>query len=177
MNVKPGALIVAGLVASGFLGYWIGRGQTSVELQPSLPVSNPVSAPERNYDPGDHYVDHVVDGDSVWLRKDDRLIEVRLLRVDTPERDEAGYKEASEELQRLVGDESSIRLEFEEERTDEHGRTLAYLFVEGRNINVDMVRSGWSPFFDRYGRGKYASEFEAAQAEARRDRRGIWANR
>jgi micrococcal nuclease len=97
--------------------------------------------------------------------------------VDTPEQDEFGYKQSTDELQRQLGDESAIRLEFEEERLDPHGRTLAYLFVDGKNVNVEMVRSGWSPFFDRYGKGRYQAEFEAAEQEARQARIGIWSNR
>jgi hypothetical protein len=40
---------------------------------------------------------------------------------------------------------------------------LAYLFVEGTNVNVEMVRQGWSPFWTKYGRGRYAADFEAAE--------------
>jgi micrococcal nuclease len=177
MVVKPATLIVATL-AVGAVGFFLGRGcQPNLAPLRTAQMSSPVSAPEANYDPGDYYLDHIVDGDTVWVRKGSDLTNVRLLRVDAPERDENGYAEATQELQRLLGDESSIRLEFEEEPKDEHGRTLAYLFVEGRNVNVDLVRSGWSAFFDRYGRGKYAKEFVAAEAEARRERRGIWSNR
>ena len=136
----------------------------------------PISA-EVDYSPGDHYVDHIVDGDTLWLRKGDKTLKVRLLRVDTPELGEFGFDEAKAELQRQLGDESAIRLEFEEERTDEHGRTLAYLIIDGKNVNVEMVRSGWSPYFDRYGKGKYEAQFRDAQNNAKREQLGIWSNR
>jgi micrococcal nuclease len=132
---------------------------------------------ETDYSPGDHYVDHVVDGDTLWLRKNDKTIKVRLLRVDAPELGEFGFDEAKDELQRQLGDESAIRLEFEEERTDVHGRTLAYLIIDGKNVNVEMVRSGWSPYFDRYGKGRYEAQFADAQSHAKSERLGIWGNR
>lgn len=139
------------------------------------PITN---APiEPNYAPGDYYVDHIVDGDTLWLRKDNETIKVRLLRVDAPETDEFGYKDATDELQHQVGDESKIQLEFEEERKDGFGRTLAYLFVDGKNVNLEMVRTGWSPYFDRYGKGRYRDLFEDAEEEAKRNKTGVWAGR
>ena len=143
------------------------------------PSSPSVDAPndEARYRPGEYYVDQIVDGDTVWLRKGDERIKVRLLRIDAPESNEFGYREATEELQRQLGDESAVSLEFENEREDEHGRTLAYIFVEGKNVNLAMVQSGWSPFYERYGRGKYASEFRSAEQAAKRERLGLWSNR
>ena len=148
--------------------------QDSRAVEPSKP---PAISSAATYAPGDYYVDHVVDGDTLWLRKDGVLTKVRLLRVDAPESNEFGYREATQELERQLGDESSIKLEFEEERADEFGRLLAYVFVEGKNVNVALVRSGWSPYFTRYGRGKYQSDFRQAESEARKEKLGIWANR
>lgn len=145
--------------------------------QPDPAPQPDIAAPAANYEPGDYYVDHVVDGDTLWVRRQNERLKVRLLRVDAPELNEFGFREATDELERQLGDESAIRLEFEEERLDPHGRTLAYLFIEGKNVNVAMVRSGWSPFFDRYGRGRYAQEFRQAQQEAKKDRLGVWSNR
>jgi micrococcal nuclease len=155
----------------------ISVGCRNASTEAAAPSFQPSAGSEANYQPGDYHVDHVVDGDTVWLRKGNSTVKVRLLRVDAPELNELGFQEATEELRRQIGDESSVHLEFEEERLDPHGRTLAYLFVDGKNVNVAMVASGWSPFFDRYGRGKYASEFRAAEKAAKSDDLGIWANR
>ena len=176
MRASP-ALFVVALVIVGAAGFLMGKGCQPPTPPAATVQTQPVASPGANYNPGDYYLDHVVDGDTIWVRKGSDTLNVRLLRVDTPEMDDIGYQEATKELQRLLGDESTIRLEFEEELKDDHGRTLAYLFVEGRNINVEMVRTGWSPYFDRYGRGKYARDFEAAESEARRARRGMWAQR
>jgi len=57
---------------------------------------------------------------------------------------------------------------------DIYGRILGYVWVDGTNINVEIVRAGWSPFWTKYGAGKYADEFRAAEAEAREQGRGLW---
>ena len=119
-------------------------------------------------------VTHVVDGDTLDIERGRRRVRVRLLRVDTPERDEPGYEEATRQLARKVLGKRVV-LEFENERKDPYNRELAYVYLDGQNINVEMVRSGWSPFFDRYGVGKYADDFRAAEREAKRAKRGLWA--
>jgi len=42
---------------------------------------------------------------------------------------------------------------------------LTYLVVGGVNVNVNvkMVRQGWSDFETKYGKGRFAGEFEAAE--------------
>jgi micrococcal nuclease len=140
-------------------------------------AGSPKPSIEPDYSPGDHYVDQLVDGETLWLRKGNEMVEVRLLGVDAPNGGDFGFKEAILELQRQLGDESAIRLEHEEVRKDDKGKTLAYLFIDGRNVNVEMVRSGWAKYFDGLGEGRYRADFRKAAEEAKRGGLGIWANR
>lgn len=120
----------------------------------------------------------VADGDTVLARWRGAAEWIRLLRIDTPERREAGYGSARDALVGLVkGGEATLIFEEEgvQER-DAYGRILAYLFIDGRNINIEMVRLGWSRFWTRYGEGKFAPSFRRAETEARRDRNGLWAS-
>ena len=94
----------------------------------------------------------VIDGDTLVARPASgggRAQKVRLLRVDTPERDEAGYREAARALASLLG-KGDIRLEDEvpgRRRRGNYGRLLAYVFVGDLNVNVELVRLGWSRFW------------------------------
>ncbi|HOE13139.1 MAG TPA: thermonuclease family protein [bacterium] len=118
----------------------------------------------------------IVDGDTLDVRYQDRTERIRMLCINTPERNHRGYEEATDALRRLVEDKS-VRLEFEipgKEKRDVYGRLLAYLFLGNFNVNVEMVRQGWTKYYTKYGRGKYAAQFEAAEQEARSARRGIW---
>ena len=125
---------------------------------------------------GEAEVFFVADGDTVRARWEGRREWFRLLRIDTPEKDEEGYRESSRELALMVG-ERIVSVVFEvpgvAER-DDYGRLLAYLVADGRNVNVEMVRAGWSPFWTRYGKGRFAGEFRRAEAEAREAGRGLW---
>lgn len=112
----------------------------------------------------------VVDGDTIHYKGQC----IRLLRINTPERGEPGFGEAKAHLESLL--RGKLRLEYEGRRKDRYGRELCYIWCRGKNVNVEMVRAGWSPFWTKYGEGKYAKEFREAEAEAKREGRGIWKN-
>ena len=132
-------------------------------------------------------VTRVVDGDTIRVLYRGTDESVRLLRIDTPERGQPGFEEATAALRRLVGGREVV-LEFETpgvEERDRYGRLLAYVFpvvgdtaavarlstgrlggTDSMNVNVEMVRLGHSRFWTEYGRGRYACDFEAAEREA-----------
>ena len=105
------------------------------------------------------------------------MLTVRLLNIDTPERSELFYHEASSALAQLIGGED-IYLAFEaagQPTLGKYGRLLAYLYdPEGRNLNLEMVRLGWTPFYTKYGTGRLAVSFAEAHLDAYVSRRGIW---
>jgi hypothetical protein len=76
-----------------------------------------------------------------------------------------------------------IRLERDHpaEIRDRYQRYLAYAFVNKNgtwvNYNVESVRAGMGPYFPKYGQSRrFHAEFVAAQEEARKAKRGIWAD-
>jgi endonuclease YncB( thermonuclease family) len=111
----------------------------------------------------------VVDGDTIKVEYKGQEVSVRLLRINTPERGQPGYREATEELRKLIPGFGPVNLEFEKgkEERDRYGRLLAYVWFGGRNLNVEMVKRGHSKFWTKYGKGKYAAEFETAEKEAK----------
>jgi endonuclease YncB( thermonuclease family) len=45
-----------------------------------------------------------------------------------------------------------------------YGRLLAYVFVDGQNLNLDLVRQGLPPYYTKYGKSeKYDAEFRTAE--------------
>lgn len=121
-------------------------------------------------------VQRVIDGDTFVTRNGTR---VRLIGVDTPETYggiECFGPEASAFTERhLEGDR--VGLEFDLDRTDRYGRTLAYIHdmsFPGRIYNWVLVRRG-------YGLAKFYSPnyrhqqlFAQAQQKAAIENRGLW---
>jgi len=149
---------------------------------PACPECPEADGPaEDRTPPNEWFVLHVTDGDTLVARLEGARIErketIRLLNIDTPEKGEPGFDEATEALKYLVRG-ARIRLEFENpnaEKRDGFGRLLAYVIVNGENVNVEMVRMGWSRFYTKYGRGRLAAAFEKAESEARAQGKGLWA--
>lgn len=94
--------------------------------------------PERR--PGDRFqVIRVIDGDTVELLGGDRL---RLLAIDTPEREAPLYDVARRFLDSLAGGKTA-RIEFAGRRRDHYGRLLGYLFVDDTLfVNGAIIRRG-----------------------------------
>ena len=117
----------------------------------------------------------MVDGDTVDVECETLRDRIRLLRIDTPERGEAGYREAGAALAQMVRGRD-VYLVFETPSQLERGsykRVLAYLCVGDTNLNVEMVRLGWSSFWTKYGEGRFADEFRAAERGNRAPAGGV----
>jgi micrococcal nuclease len=94
-------------------------------------------------------VTHLVDGDTLDVSVAGRTERVRMLNIDTPEvtgpesADQCLGQEASAHLASLVPVGTPVRLEFDRERTDGYGRTLAGVFTnDGVLVNAEMARAG-----------------------------------
>ncbi|MFN0133580.1 MAG: thermonuclease family protein [Phycisphaerales bacterium] len=146
-------------------------GQASPVTHPSLAVSNSGISAIKFID-GDTLVVSGVGGAGTEEK-------IRLLAIDTPERGQRWYAEAGTALSELVA-KRSIALEYETPgklERDKYGRVLAYLIVDGQNVNVEMVRRGWTAYVTKYDDDRFAKDFVTAEEEARAAHRGIWSSR
>ena len=132
-----------------------------------------------NIKPGyDFYsVKTVYDGDTVVL-EDGRKI--RLLGINTPEvqhKDkmaEAGGEDAKAWLVNKL-QHARVRLEFDFEKTDKYGRTLAHLFTEKKgHINLSLVNAGLATTSIYPPNLLYVNELLASENKAEQDKLGIW---
>jgi micrococcal nuclease len=121
-------------------------------------------------------VSRVVDGDTLIL---DNGETVRLIGVDAPEAHHPEVPvqrfgtEATEFLRRLAqGFECTLEYEPSQIR-DKYGRLLAYVFVEERLINAEMIRRGYAYAYTRFPFRRQA-EFLALEREARQRQYGLW---
>ncbi len=103
---------------------------------------------------------------------------MRLIQIDAPElHGDCFGKAALAALRRLAPPGARVALERDPalDATDRYGRQLRYVFVDGTNVNVALVRQGAaSPYFFRGGRGRFARDLLAAADEAQDARRGYW---
>jgi len=93
--------------------------------------------------PGDTVeVLRVFDGDSLLVATEDGSeVEVRLVGINAPERDECHGDESREALEGWSST-GVVTLVADEDDQDQFGRTLRYLYVTGTNVNLDLVQTG-----------------------------------
>lgn len=126
----------------------------------------------------------ITDGDTFVIAdgsRNGRII--RLTGVDAPESRNTGRKKKSEYgiistryLEKLIRGKR-VRLEYDIDKTDSYGRTLAYVFLEdGTFVNAEMVRNGYANIMTVPPNVKYQDLFLKLERRARKRGEGLWGN-
>jgi micrococcal nuclease len=122
-------------------------------------------------------ISYVHDGDTAVLTTGEQ---VRYVGVDAPEMGRKGAKSdfmalESRNYNLHLVQSGRVRLEFDEERRDRHGRTLAYVFLEnGEMVNLLLVKKGLAYVLAKKPNMKYFSLFLECQRQAMTEKIGIW---
>lgn len=138
--------------------------------------------PARRLDTAALPVSRVVDGDTLHVLHGSRDLIVRLIGIDAPE---VGWYGGDPEcygarsgrfLVRLIEDEE-VRLEFDRERMDPYGRTLAYAYLPGRGmVNVVLVRRGLAVVTIFPPNDRHEGRLRRAEAAAQGAGAGLWSS-
>jgi micrococcal nuclease len=153
------AAVAAALLGSIASGWWLGGAAPAV-----------VSAT----------VVHVVDGDTIVVAlRSGHTETVRILGADTPETVDPrkpvqcyGPEASAYSKAHLSG--RPVRLEFDVERRDRYGRLLAYVLLDGKRYEDDLLRRGLARLLVIPPNGSHARTMLAEELAARRARRGLW---
>jgi micrococcal nuclease len=172
MKSKSPVLLAIGAV----LGFSAGCAATGIR-ETACPLNHGAGQGIEESVEKSYRVARVVDGDTVVL-EDGVYVElkrIRFLGIDTPDEKDPLYEESKQKMRELTAGRV-VLLERDRKNTDGLERLLRYVFVDGRNINVEMVRLGYARAYMHKGL-RYEAEILAAEREAREQKRGIWARR
>ena len=119
-------------------------------------------------------VTRVIDGDTIELESG---VKIRYLLVDTPETS-GGVECFGNEAKQFNSDlvlNQTVQISYDEQCTDNFGRTLAYVSVDGREVNTLLVERGYACvlFIPPNGSSR-EEEFNALQLDAKLSGRGLW---
>lgn len=124
-------------------------------------------------------VTRVIDGDTFEIAGGEH---VRLIGVNTPEIHhptkgiEPYGKEAAAFTKKLL-EGKYVRLEKDVQERDRYGRLLAYVYlVDGTFVNAELLRQGYAQVMTVPPNVRHQEEFLRLQAEAREQKRGLWAD-
>jgi len=111
----------------------------------------------------------VVDGDTIHLLFEGKPLKVRLSEIDTPERAQPWYQRAREALAgKVAGEVVSVQ----EVDWDRYGRLVGKVWLDGRDVNRELVAEGHAWVCRTYLRDPTLLDDEDS---ARAAGRGLWA--
>lgn len=115
-------------------------------------------------------VEHVRSGSKIVL---DQGEEVVFAGIRAPFPDEPLFEESQKKNAELVGGKT-VRMRYDDTGKDKKDRFVAYVFADGLMVNERMVRDGLAYVQLTTAHRRFEKELLAAQADARKHRRGVW---
>ena len=93
---------------------------------------------------------------------------IRLYGIDAPESRQAFGQKSKQHLSSLVFGKD-VRVAYKSR--DKYGRILGTVYVDGLDVNLEMLRAGLAWHYKRYDK---SPAYAAAESEARAAKRGLW---
>jgi micrococcal nuclease len=117
-------------------------------------------------------VEGIVDGDTIDVTIEGRLVRVRYYGVDTPERGDRCYREALDRNESLLG--SRVLLLPDARDEDPFDRLLRYVYLpDGVSVDATLVAEGFG--FAWRADGQYRDELIVLEQQAQASGRGcLW---
>lgn len=151
----------------------------SIGVAASLIAGGAVYATTANSDKHGTVI-KVVDGDTLDIRIAGEDTRVRLLNVDTPETVDPNKPveclgpEASGYLKALLEPGDKVDLEYDVEREDRYGRTLAGVFKDGDLVNRSIAEAGYGIAVVYEPNRKFYQEVLDGEAQAEKRSEGLF---
>ncbi|MFZ5890546.1 MAG: thermonuclease family protein [Myxococcota bacterium] len=143
-------------------------------LMVCAPLASACGAPD-SCGPDSAVVARAIDGDTIELVGGKR---VRYLLVDTPEithGDAACFGAEARAFNQSLVEGRQVSLRYDSPCADRYGRLLAYVSLDGVEVNTWLVRGGYACVLHIPPSGNdRAAEFEALEQDAKRAGRGLW---
>ena len=120
----------------------------------------------------------VSDGDTMNVQKVENgkvvgeIVKIRMFGIDAPEKTQDYGIESKQALEKLVNGKT---LEIEEKNRDRYGRTVAVVYVNGKNVNEEMVKNGNAWWYQEYD--KKDTKMQAYQENAKKNKLGLFGKR
>lgn len=123
-----------------------------------------------------------VDGDTIKVTIKKEVKTVRMLAIDTPEsvkpenKIEYYGKESGEYTCNKIRKAKRIELEYDQnsDKEDKYGRVLAWVFVDGKLLQEELVAKGYAKVAYLYGDYKYTNDLMLKQEKASSKGIGVW---
>ena len=114
----------------------------------------------------------VLDGDSIRVKRNGKIHEIRLYGIDAPEYGQ-GYGNKAKSYTRAHTYKKTVTIEPMD--TDRYGRIVALVKSQGRLVNRELVRDGLAWVYPKYcNRPSLCNKMKELESKAKKQRRGLW---
>lgn len=142
-------------------------------------VNIPISTTKTNT--GDIYkVKYVVDGDTFIINYQGKDTKVRMIGIDTPEsvhqdknKNTEEGKIASAYTKKRLQDQE-VKLEYDVVKFDDYGRLLAYVYLDDKMYQEELLNIGYARTYTLPPNIKYSKKFINLQKQASDKKVGFW---
>ena len=119
---------------------------------------------------------YCLDGDSFVAELNGKEIEIRMLAIDCPEKEDAYGIEARDFSKEILENAEEIELVEEKNsgKRDKYDRYLFWVFADGELLQFKLVENGLAKVDYLYGDYSYTPELIRLEKTARENRLGIW---
>lgn len=141
----------------------------------ALALVGACSEPGSECGPSEGVVQRIVDGDTIELEGG---LKIRYLMINTPEttggKDDCFGQQAVQFNRDLV-EGKTVQIRYDVECEDRFDRTLAYVSINGQEVNTLMLERGYACLLHIPPNGEARlAEYKAIEAAAKAANRGLW---
>lgn len=123
-----------------------------------------------------------IDGDTFKVVLNDEVVTVRLLAIDTPEsvhpdKEKEYYGDESSSFTcNMIKNAKTIELEYDSnsDKYDKYNRLLAWVFVDGKLLQDEIIKNGYGRVAYLYDDYKYSNILKQSEMIAKNNHIGIW---
>jgi endonuclease YncB( thermonuclease family) len=128
---------------------------------------------------GEYQVSRVIDGDTIEVKKGAIKLIVRLVGIDAPEeshkKHEPGQPFSQQSTKYLVKIALNRSADVKSYGADRYGRVLGEVFVDGNNVNLEMVKAGLAEVYrGTPAPGQDVGPYWNAEDAAKKAGKGMW---
>lgn len=142
-----------------------------VKTRKEVEKANSISISE----PEDYVVTDVIDGDTIKVKRNNKVDTVRLVGIDAPEIKYNQYysSEAKEQTKSLIGKKVKLTKDTKQNDKDKFGRSLRYVEINGGDFGAKLVEKGYAKAY-RKTSSDMLSEYKKLESQAKLDNIGLW---
>jgi endonuclease YncB( thermonuclease family) len=118
-------------------------------------------------------LDSVIKGDTLTIIHQGKIVEIRLFGIDTPEPAQA-FGQIARNFTGGKAAKGEIRVE--PIAKDDAGRTVAMVFVNGINLNEQIISQGFGWVYRQHCKKRLCADWLQLESNAKASQKGLWAD-